>query len=186
MSGHRRSRKNSGRKRIAPSSSELREKHKEALAIVAKEEAMKNGYNSLLKQLATPSAPANKTTSLLSNDELEELFEEASNPAYVPNQERPIRKLPAPPMVAPRQQEYISLNSTMEKSRKRRCYHWPYCQKAAVECGGGTRYSCSEVNSGRVARPDPDTLAAAKCKARNEEKKKKKRHDQAARRSLSS
>ena len=90
MSGHGGSRKNSGRKRIAPSSSELREKHKEALAIVAKEEAMKNGYNSLLKQLATPSAPANKTTSLLSNDELEELFEEASNPAYVPATTRSI------------------------------------------------------------------------------------------------
>jgi hypothetical protein len=149
----------------------------ETRIIIAKEQAMKNGYNILLRQLATPSESTNTNIALLEKGELEELLEDANNPAYIANREQQtVAKLPAPPIVAPHQLEFVSFNgNTPMQRRSPRCFYWPYCKKMIVECGGRSDNCCNEVNSGRVACPDQDTLTEAKRKARNEEKKNRKR-----------
>ena len=154
----------------------------ETRIIIAKQEAIKDGYNNLLKQLAIPSTSTMNVLSVINDDllvdkdELHELLVDASNPAYLANQEwHPATKLHVPPIAAPLQREYISFSTTTPTVRRSpQCYFWPFCQKTVAKCGGRFQDKCSEVNSGRIDRPDPAALATAKINARNQEKKNRK------------
>jgi hypothetical protein len=139
---------------------------KDSQLIVMAEEEMKSDYHALLMELAKPGRGSASKAIEQQLSAQRELAEGTELEATL--QAAPENVLPVPPLAAPGQVSFVHLASSQK--RDRRCCYFPCCSMMVSKCNGYKRGMCIEVNSGRVALPSPDELAALKEQAQRAEK----------------
>jgi hypothetical protein len=110
--------------------------------IVLVELKMKEPFDALLRDLATPSQPGRNMAVPNQGEICRELPEG--------NQLLPLgaplaNAMPAPPTAAPGQTVFVGATNTGGRRPRQRCYYRPFCTKMADECQGYNKDGCIEV-----------------------------------------